>query len=400
MSIPIDEVQVSHESSDTAGHEITDTAMDTNDNHSSSSSQNIQSPVTHLMSLKESTLISNELMTPSKQTISQSNEIALSPDNSDISIHDENIEITNDTVNEELNIVIDLNARIGVIGKSTVNEKFSEIFDIFRQLANKIIVSNNGYELLLNQVLFRFINENVSQFYSIVQLIGNFRNNLHNNAIIYAKKIYNEIDNTIFDKKINESAKISIRNQKVSKLRAFDKLILHYFYLILIRFDKEDLGLKLIKKLKIKQLFANEFDSNYNIIAKLIKDNDLNFIKLLLKEFVLDKTKSNISLGFIKKYQTLFLKYNNIDNVKKIIKDIKKSKSTTGDNDDNDYYDDDDDDDDDDDEKEEDDDAETSKLDRAKLQRLHQKKRTSEFISTEASFDDEPNYSKKISKVR
>ncbi len=398
MSIPIDEVQVSHESSDTAGHEITDTAMDTNDNHSSSSSQNIQSPVTHLMSLKESTLISNELMTPSKQTISQSNEIVLSPDNSDISIHDENIEITNDTVNEELNIVIDLNARIGVIGKSTVNEKFSEIFDIFRQLANKIIVSNNGYELLLNQVLFRFINENVSQFYSIVQLIGNFRNNLHNNANIYAKKIYNEIDNTIFDKKINESAKVSIRNQKVSKLRAFDKLILHYFYLILIRFDKEDLGLKLINKLKIKQLFANEFDSNYNIIAKLIKDNDLNFIKLLLKEFVLDKTKSNISLGFIKKYQTLFLKYNNIDNVKKIIKDIKKSK-TTGDNDDNDN-DDDDDDDDDDDEKEEDDDAETSKLDRAKLQRLHQKKRTSEFISTEASFDDEPNYSKKISKVR
>ncbi len=399
MSIPIDEVQVSHESSDTAGHEITDTAMDTNDNHSSSSSQNIQSPVTHLMSLKESTLISNELMTPSKQTISQSNEIALSPDNSDISIHDENIEITNDTVNEELNIVIDLNARIGVIGKSTVNEKFSEIFDIFRQLANKIIVSNNGYELLLNQVLFRFINENVSQFYSIVQLIGNFRNNLHNNANIYAKKIYNEIDNTIFDKKINESAKVSIRNQKVSKLRAFDKLILHYFYLIIIRFDKEDLGLKLINKLKIKQLFANEFDSNYNIIAKLIKDNDLNFIKLLLKEFVLDKTKSNISLGFIKKYQTLFLKYNNIDNVKKIIKDIKKSKSTTGDNDDNDN-DDDDDDDDDDDEKEEDDDAETSKLDRDKLQRLHQKKRTSEFISTEASFDDEPNYSKKISKVR
>ena len=394
----MDEVQVSHESSDTAGHEITDTAMDTNDNHSSSSSQNIQSPVTHLMSLKESTLISNELMTPSKQTISQSNEISLSPDNSDISIHDENIEITNDTVNEELNIVIDLNARIGVIGKSTVNEKFSEIFDIFRQLANKIIVSNNGYELLLNQVLFRFINENVSQFYSIVQLIGNFRNNLHNNANIYAKKIYNEIDNTIFDKKINESAKVSIRNQKVSKLRAFDKLILHYFYLILIRFDKEDLGLKLINKLKIKQLFANEFDSNYNIIAKLIKDNDLNFIKLLLKEFVLDKTKSNISLGFIKKYQTLFLKYNNIDTVKKIIKDIKKS-NTTGDNDDNDN-DDDDDDDDDDDEKEEDDDAETSKLDRAKLQRLHQKKRTSEFISTEASFDDEPNYSKKISKVR
>jgi hypothetical protein len=398
MPIPMDEVQVSHESSDTAGHEITDTAMDTNDNHSSSSSQNIQSPVTHLMSLKESTLISNELMTPSKQTISQSNEISLSPDNSDISIHDENIEITNDTVNEELNIVIDLNARIGVIGKSTVNEKFSEIFDIFRQLANKIIVSNNGYELLLNQVLFRFINENVSQFYSIVQLIGNFRNNLHNNANIYAKKIYNEIDNTIFDKKINESAKVSIRNQKVSKLRAFDKLILHYFYLILIRFDKEDLGLKLINKLKIKQLFANEFDSNYNIIAKLIKDNDLNFIKLLLKEFVLDKTKSNISLGFIKKYQTLFLKYNNIDTVKKIIKDIKKS-NTTGDNDDNDN-DDDDDDDDDDDEKEEDDDAETSKLDRAKLQRLHQKKRTSEFISTEASFDDEPNYSKKISKVR
>ena len=290
-----------------AAESAADLNLDTIDRNSSSasiSSQALKSPIHNLMALKESKNISNELNTPTKDY--KSSDMNVSPADSDVSSHDhdEVIELTKDTVAEKIKINIDLNFRIG---ESKVKDSMNEIFNIFKELSTNIIVTNNGYELLLNQVMFRFIKENINEFNSIVKLIGHFRETLHKYATIYAKSSYNQIDKTIYDSSVNKREKTFIRNQKVLKLRAFDRLIFYYFYLIIIRYNKE-FGTSLINKIKVKHHFCQDFDNNFNLIKNLIQPNDISFITILLEEFVGRKKEKNLTLGFHKKYQNLFLK--------------------------------------------------------------------------------------------
>ena len=268
-----------------AAESAADLNLDTIDRNSSSasiSSQALKSPIHNLMALKESKNISNELNTPTKDY--KSSDMNVSPADSDVSSHDhdEVIELTKDTVAEKIKINIDLNFRIG---ESKVKDSMNEIFNIFKELSTNIIVTNNGYELLLNQVMFRFIKENINEFNSIVKLIGHFRETLHKYATIYAKSSYNQIDKTIYDSSVNKREKTFIRNQKVLKLRAFDRLIFYYFYLIIIRYNKE-FGTSLINKIKVKHHFIQDFDNNFNLIGNLIQPNDISFITILLEEFV------------------------------------------------------------------------------------------------------------------
>jgi hypothetical protein len=226
-----------------------------------------------------------------------------------------------------------------------------------------------------------------------VKLIGYFRETIHENANRYANDLYHQIDKTILEKQKNLSEKVSIRNQRVSKLRAFDRLIVYYFYMIIIKYDVT-LEKLLAKKVKVKKLFRQGFNENFQKIDKLILQPDIDFIKVFLAEFIVNKKNANLRLGFHKSYQAIFSYYNKIDKVKQIFNDIKKIDKTLKKESANEgNYDDDDDDDDD----------ETSKGkekdNKLEIQLSYQRKRKSEFISTEAAYEDEPSYSTKIRKV-
>jgi len=141
------------------------------------------------MLLRNSNLIADDINATPSGSIIEPNlnilQINVSPSNSDVSLHDEIVGITKEDVNNEMSINIDLNERIG---DRPIVECFDEIYSIFKDLSNKIIYSVNGYELLLNQVLFRFINEHIKTYNSIVRLIGVFRKTINISASDYAKK--------------------------------------------------------------------------------------------------------------------------------------------------------------------------------------------------------------------
>jgi hypothetical protein len=125
-----------------------DLNLDTIDRNSSSasiSSEALKSPINNLMALKESDNITNEMNTPTKDYKNlESSDMNVSPTDSDVSSHDhdEVIELTKDTVAEQIKINIDLNFRIG---ESKVKDSMNEIFNIFKELSTNIIVTNNGY---------------------------------------------------------------------------------------------------------------------------------------------------------------------------------------------------------------------------------------------------------------
>ena len=244
-----------------------------NDQHSSSGSVNdaLKSPINNLLALSDT--VANELSTPIKNVTKMDTFQEISPGNSEVSIHDEDMEITNEIVEKEINVNIDLNNQFG---DSKVKDNLNEIFDIFKELSNKIRVSTNGYELLLNQVLFRFINENSKEHDSIVKLIGHFRKYIHEASSAYAIGLYKSIDNSNVDANENKYQKTTIRNQRSTKLRGFDRLILYYFILIINKYENYETLIKIVNtKAKVKKSFKQNFDNNYDDIKCLIKVNDL-----------------------------------------------------------------------------------------------------------------------------
>lgn len=202
--------------------------------------------------------------------------------------------------------------------------------EVVNSLPLKEIIKNNNYKSILNEnikneklLLFLIRNGHINEDYS--QYISYFYEGTltrEDNNFLYAIKYQESLD---YNYKLN---KIDMVIKKISKHEFRDKYVLNYMLLdFIIKNKNEKENYKLYYEFIIEQL-SNETNSSFEFIKKYIDRGD-NF-----KEFIKDicnkwngfwqwiQVKSNMSEEIKKLYLKYIVEYSDIEDIKKMNKDL------------------------------------------------------------------------------
>jgi hypothetical protein len=152
-----------------------------------------------------------------------------------------------------------------------------------------------------------------------VKLLGDFRNTISSVVETYYNEKFIILKSGKFKKEISE-LKNKLKRTKYNKLKSFDNVFINLFDLIMTFYDDNYVS---FKKKNYMTVFVKDFYDSYNLFANIITQNDIDFIKTIIKEFLTNKKSNNLALGFDQEYQNLFTFYNDKNTVNNIISNIK-----------------------------------------------------------------------------
>jgi hypothetical protein len=229
----------------------------------------------------------------------------ISPVSSDsVCEYELNSNLTTDQIYETTHISIDVEQ----IKNNQLSSNFNFIITSISSLYNLQDTAEVGVGKIAHAALLRFISENIDAEKYVNKfcfMLGAFRT-----------IISDEVDSyfAIIKGSTEEEAQLSkIKGYAYKIKRHFDSSVLQLMILFITGDDRYDMPYKesLKKKMKNVQGFAEEYNKiNSHIhISNRLTVEDHWFMKLILDEFVLNKSSKNNILGFSKHYDNLFENY-------------------------------------------------------------------------------------------
>lgn len=173
-----------------------------------------------------------------------------------------------------------------IIGEGNrITDNLNVVVETLHALNDVSEKSLSGFTKVSNQIVIGYILENYSNYNSIVNLLGYFRQSLITTLDTYYNEKLHQQKETA-NKKEFSSLKLKLKHSKYNKLKSFDNCFLNLFDLIMIKMDK---NYESFKKANYMTVFVKDFNNSYTKFASIINQDDINFITTILKEFVSNK---------------------------------------------------------------------------------------------------------------